>query len=193
VGIAALASITALNPVQAAIVPLEVRKWTESLGGRSWSLFADLLNDGPVTETVEKSLGLRDELLQTPAGRRRKSLLEGFVQQTVAKVLKLAPSRVDVSRPLRTLGLDSLMGLELRNRLDAATGLNLPATLVWNYPTVALLAPQLAERMGIPLDEGADAGVAAVSDTGAAAEDLESVLLELESLSDEEARRLLAE
>jgi hypothetical protein len=47
------------------------------------------------------------------------------------------------------MGLDSLMALELRNRLEPRTGLTLSAATMWNYPTVALLAGHLAERMAV--------------------------------------------
>ena len=40
----------------------------------------------------------------------------------------------------------------MRNRLEASLGLTLPATLVWGQPTIAALAPHLAERMGLPFD-----------------------------------------
>jgi acyl carrier protein len=112
----------------------------------------------------------------------------------VAQVLRQAPARIDVNKPLRTLGLDSLMGLELRNRLEASLGLTLPATLVWNYPTVAVLGPQLAERLGIPLDSEAAAVPASTTPEAPAAsdEELEAILRDVEELSAEEARRLLS-
>ena len=48
---------------------------------------------------------------------------------------------------------ESDMALELRNRLEAGTGLALSATLAWNYPTIAALADHLAELLEIPLVE----------------------------------------
>ena len=45
------------------------------------------------------------------------------------------------------------MALEYRNRLEASLGLTLPTTLVWGHPTIAALAPHLAERLGLPFDE----------------------------------------
>ena len=50
------------------------------------------------------------------------------------------------------MGIDSLMTLELRNRLEATLKLSLPATLVFNYPTVTALAGHLAEKMGLLLE-----------------------------------------
>ena len=49
---------------------------------------------------------------------------------------------------MESLGLDSLMALELRNRLEASLGITLPAALVWAYPTISALAEALCERMG---------------------------------------------
>jgi epothilone polyketide synthase E len=43
--------------------------------------------------------------------------------------------------------MDSVMGLELRNRLVAALGLVIPATVLWTYPTIQALAAHLADAL----------------------------------------------
>jgi hypothetical protein len=48
--------------------------------------------------------------------------------------------------------MDSLMALELRNRLEAVSELPIPATALFNYPTVSDLAGYVATQLGIPLD-----------------------------------------
>jgi acyl carrier protein len=63
------------------------------------------------------------------------------------------PAEIDLNVALGSLGLDSLMGLEIRNRLEASLGLTLSATLAWTYPTLAALTVHLAERMDLPLEE----------------------------------------
>jgi acyl carrier protein len=79
-------------------------------------------------------------------------VLETYIRDQVSRVLRLAPARIGLATPLRGLGFDSLMSLELRNALEAGLGLSLPASLTWNYPTIEALVPHLAERMGIGLD-----------------------------------------
>ncbi|MDT0381516.1 SDR family NAD(P)-dependent oxidoreductase [Streptomyces sp. DSM 42041] len=76
-----------------------------------------------------------------------------LVRTTVATVLgHAAPDRIDDDRAFRDLGFDSLTGLELRNRLSAATGLKLPATTVFDRPTPAALADYLSSRVSAPAD-----------------------------------------
>jgi acyl carrier protein len=117
----------------------------------------------------------------------RLALLEAHLIQQIAQVLRLPPDQIDSKTPLPTLGLDSLMALELRNRLELSLGATLSATLIWGYPTVAALAPFLAEKMGLELDV---AGLAPANGAEARQPDQPT---DLDELSDEAADALLAE
>ena len=78
-----------------------------------------------------------------------------FVEERVVKALGLDPSRPpDRSRPLQELGLDSLLAVELRNVLSNGLGLprRLPATLLFDYPSVAAITDYLASEL-LPAEE----------------------------------------
>lgn len=183
-----LERILAEAPAQAVAARVDFERFREaSPAVASWPLFSEFsVADGGDDSSPET---LRESLLRTPPGRERRQLLEDGVRELLARVLRKAPTKLDPSTPFRSLGLDSLMGLELRNHLERGFGTPVPATLVWNHPTVDSLAPELARRAGIPLDE---MGSESRDHDAAPAADLEQALAQIEQLSDEEARRLLA-
>ncbi|MDX3234007.1 type I polyketide synthase, partial [Streptomyces sp. ME19-01-6] len=91
--------------------------------------------------------GLRERLRTMPEAERDKTLLE-LVLRHVGAVLGHAPgSAVADDRPFSDLGFDSLTAVDLRNQLATATGVRLPATLVFDYPTPAVLAAHLRSQL----------------------------------------------
>ena len=74
-----------------------------------------------------------------------------LVRREVAKVLSLrSPAEVPEQRPLKELGFDSLSVVELRSALSARLRLPLPASVAFDYPTVAALSEYLMRRLGVP-------------------------------------------
>ncbi|MDT0309259.1 type I polyketide synthase [Streptomyces sp. DSM 44917] len=82
-------------------------------------------------------------------GAAREALLLDLVRGHAAVVLGRAdPGSLDPERGFLDLGFDSLAALELRNQLAAATGLRLPATLLFDHPTPRAVALRLREALG---------------------------------------------
>ncbi|HKS43659.1 MAG TPA: SDR family NAD(P)-dependent oxidoreductase, partial [Amycolatopsis sp.] len=80
-------------------------------------------------------------------------LLLGLVRRHAADVLNYdGPQSIQADRAFRELGFDSLAAVELRNRLNAATGLRLPPTVVFDFPAAQALARHIAELLGIQRD-----------------------------------------
>ncbi|HKC11317.1 MAG TPA: KR domain-containing protein, partial [Vicinamibacteria bacterium] len=97
-----------------------------------------------------------DILRQLEAARPqdRWELLVDHIRGEVAGVLRLDGGRtIDLYRGLFDLGLDSLMSVELKKRLEVNLGCELPSTLTFNYPNVGALADYLAKKV-LPLEFG---------------------------------------
>ncbi|MCC6191419.1 MAG: type I polyketide synthase [Anaerolineales bacterium] len=85
----------------------------------------------------------------------RRDFLQAFLTREIAGVLRLSPAEIEPDTPFGSLGFDSLMAMELKNKLEKQLGLVLPVSLVWNYPTVAELTGYLAAEFGASLEQAA--------------------------------------
>ncbi|CAM3574779.1 type I polyketide synthase [Kibdelosporangium persicum] len=95
------------------------------------------------TVSAVPAKSLRDRITEIPLAERAAVVLD-VVRGHVSTVLgHSGTGTVDADQTFRELGFDSLTAVELRNRLNAATGLRLPATLVFDYPTSTALADHI--------------------------------------------------
>ncbi|MEU9560399.1 type I polyketide synthase, partial [Streptomyces fumanus] len=102
--------------------------------------------------------------LDAPA---REAEILNLVRTNVSLVLGHESGQtVEAARAFKDLGFDSMLAVDLRNRLNAATGLRLPATLVFDHPTLSALARHLEEAL-----LGSDTVVAGPAQTTDAASD----------------------
>ena len=128
---------------------------------RDWSVFEKTLDNIPpffedllsqAQDAEADSPALADDLIarlgETPAAERE-ALLVSFLQQELKAVLRL-PGAPEPTVGFFDLGMDSLMAVELRNRLNRAftDAYTAPNTVVFDYPDIAVLARHLAEELG---------------------------------------------
>jgi acyl carrier protein len=149
-GLRALDHLLSKNPIQAVVMPLNIRHWRQLFPKALRAPFlAQLLQEGEAGGVPGTTANpVRIALEGTMPGMRA-SMLEAHLTEQISQVLRLPAGELSRETPLPTLGLDSLMALELRNRLELSLGVTLSATLIWGYPTISVLAPFLLEKMGL--------------------------------------------
>ncbi len=153
--------------------------------GRALPRRPDQSNTGAGSAAAARS-DLRDRLAQALPTQRRGLLSEQITSRARSVLGYKASHSLDPNRPLRELGLDSLMAVELSNALAADTGLKFPPTLIFEHPTITALGELLETRMGF--------GPAAPEEPAAQKTSSEdpSVVSRVRDLSEEEAMAQLA-
>jgi acyl transferase domain-containing protein/acyl carrier protein len=182
------------NRAHVAVLPIDWSRFAANLApGQERDYFSAVL---PASATLASgaaaaavSGGSRvAEWRAAPAAQRRSLVLAHSAEQTLS-VLGLSPAtELDARAPLKDVGLDSLMAVELRNALTRSIGQSLPATLLFDYPTLDALTTHLMRVLLLnpaPVADKAELRDDAASNAAAVA---------VASLSDEEAEaELLAE
>jgi acyl carrier protein len=172
------------------VLPADWQKYKLSRSGaRQFPMLKHLLDDtaAPRRESVKAGASVVEQLAATEPDKRLDAMGE-YLQQVIAQVLKKPSAKVKRTEPLGSYGMNSLMGMELRNRLERDLGITLSATLVWNYPTIDLMSGFLAEKLGLAVDVPAEAASAAeTADTPP----LDDLIAGLQTLSDDDILREL--
>ena len=134
----ALERILGEGVAQAGVLPIQWAKWIKA-SSRVPPLLQDLLQQAhDVKESRAELPGFLSKFM-TALETERRSLLENYVRSEVAHVLGMDPLSLESHRGFAEMGMDSLMAVELRNRLKASLGKPLSATLTFNYPNLVAL------------------------------------------------------
>ncbi|MGR3939616.1 phosphopantetheine-binding protein, partial [Streptomyces sp. BRA346] len=146
----AATNTTSANEPLLVPMPLDMAALRAQAGvGMLPPLFRGLVRATPARRAAESAAtaGGADELRARLAGlsepERDEVVLELVCTQVAAVLGYPGPETVDPARSFSEVGFDSLTAVELRNRLNATTGVRLPATLVFDYPTPNALVQYL--------------------------------------------------
>ncbi|MFJ6131087.1 beta-ketoacyl reductase [Streptomyces griseoviridis] len=117
---------------------------------------------GPARRTADRgpartAASFRTRFVALDPAERADALLEVVRTHAAATLGHFGPEAIEPDRAFRDLGFDSLSAVEFRNALDAATGLRLPATLVFDQPTSRVLADYLVAELAPKADDAAAA------------------------------------
>ena len=195
-GLQILETLLCQEMTQVAVLPVD---WSKFMRAYPFGRIPRWLSNLASSETQDSPVparqlpqaaaeNFRTRLAKTPPNQQF-DLLISFVSDSVIKVLGLdAGELIDLQKPLNEMGLDSLMAVELRNLLSTGLGVEriLPASLVFDYPTVEAIAGYLS-RLLLERDAGG------MKETGEKkSETTEDILAVLEEMPNDEVQRILS-
>ncbi|MEZ4867748.1 MAG: type I polyketide synthase [Caldilineaceae bacterium] len=180
-------------PAQLGIFPIE---WKKYLSRHSSPFLAALAPAQNGSQSAAERSAFRQQLEQASAPEQQ-TLLQEHLQATIAQVLaRHGQAPIEPRQRLFDLGLDSMLAVELKNRLEATLQAPLRATLLFDYPTVEALATYLTQEVlalhapSAPVAEELDEFLAEAAERED--DDLSAFLAELDQLPDAEvAQRLV--
>lgn len=143
-GIERLERVLAGAAPQIALMDFDAAQWAASYPSAAGTPFFSEIATAEATASGD----VARSIAAAPAANRLETI-ERYLTEQTASVLRVDPTRILPNIPLQQLGLDSLMTIELRNRLEHDLGVRLSATVVWRHPTTAALSAHLLEAMDL--------------------------------------------
>jgi acyl transferase domain-containing protein/acyl carrier protein len=148
-GLIVLEKLFQTNAVQTGVFSIDWNTFVRELGmtGKP-AFFQDVMAaDLPNSATPEQDQALRRKLFEAPVHRRRQILLDHVCAQSRGLLGFPSSHALDVRASLIEMGMDSLMATDLRSHLQAALGQAIPATLVFDYPTIEGIVGYLSDAL----------------------------------------------
>ncbi|HEU5356213.1 MAG TPA: type I polyketide synthase [Actinocrinis sp.] len=155
-GLRALGELLASTRVRTAVIPGEPATWVPA-PARDRPIFTELpgVCDDKPAEDQRTGGGIVAILASSDTPIARRAALEKYLVDHIREVLRLRGASLDPQTPLKNLGFDSLLSMELRARLQSHLGVTLSSDFVYRHTTVAALAEGLDQRLG-PLSRNDD-------------------------------------
>ncbi|MBX9255496.1 SDR family NAD(P)-dependent oxidoreductase [Desmonostoc muscorum CCALA 125] len=145
-----LGQLLRVEAVQTAVAPFNWQRLSEIYPAGASARFSQLVNSAAVLTKADGRNSKADLLLgdlMTAEPTERLQILESHLREVVALVLGTSPAKLDSQKSLANLGLDSLMGVELSNRIESVLGVSLPTMKLMQGPSISQLAAELVDQL----------------------------------------------
>ncbi len=193
-GLQALERLLGQDSAQMSFLPVNWAEWQQLFPLASESPLFTYLVGADATDQARSQQMRATILAAAPAERQR--LLAEYLQEKVGRVLGRSAAQLDPQQSLQNLGLDSLMAIELKNRIEVELGVSVPVAHFLQGPSVEQMTAHLYDLLAgnsAPLPTPL-APSTPLLPMGESIEDhTESLLAQMDQLSDEEVDALLSQ
>lgn len=180
------------NATQVVVVPVDWTRYRDASPSDGTSpLLSDLGREDAERARPAATASIRRDALLAADPPERRQLLQTYLREQVARALGLSPSRLDLQQPLNHLGLDSLMAVELRNRIALDLNVSIPLVKFLQDFSVDQAVTQVLAQLGAE-PANPTAPLAPADARLDDQQDAERLLASLDQLTDEQVSSLLA-
>jgi myxalamid-type polyketide synthase MxaD len=160
------------RPSQVGVIPFDWDSWRQT----SYPLYADFetARDGTIDPSRQKDDGLIQELLLLGTPLERQELIEDKLREALVKIMRMESGNLDAQQPLDTLGMDSIMAVELKNQIEESLEVTLSVVDLLQGASISNLAERILSLLNLEDDAK-----------------LAEMLAQIEELSSEEVALLL--
>ncbi len=145
----ALGKILNENPVQTGPAKINFQEWGKEFIHRNIPpRFSRILQENDLIQSNSDGSSIIRELLEQAGPSEHKEIMQNYLREQIALVLRISADRLQADQPLNELGMDSLMMVELSVRIENDLATSLPAAQLGSNPTLIDLADILLTTMG---------------------------------------------
>jgi acyl carrier protein len=186
----ALDKLMSSDAVQIGVADVDWKNLFRTTGMRASARYSAFAGDTGLDESrVSVSAGVHD-ILEADADALP-SLVETYIRDHLARAMGSVPSRIDTQKSLPNLGIDSLIAVEVRNRINTDLGVNVPLVKLMQNESVRTLAAFVAERLLERTTGENSKNSAKVADVPLGGVDTANLLDRIDELTDEEVEQHL--
>jgi acyl carrier protein len=148
-GLDALERLVQGNKTQVAVMPIDWKEWQTSYQVfRDIPMLSQLMRESVEAHSIQpEGQGLSREILLSAEPETRQNLLVSYLRDQVGRVLGLKEDHLSLQQPLTDLGLDSLMAVELKNRIENNLGVAVPMVEFLRGPSLNELSTRILEQL----------------------------------------------
>jgi myxalamid-type polyketide synthase MxaE and MxaD len=195
-GLDVLGRLLRQSATQVLALPVDWKQYRELHPADSASpLLSELMREEAEVPRAAGHKSARRDALLMAGPRERRQLLQSYLTEQVARVLGLSPSKLDLEQPLSSLGLDSLMAVELKNRIAVDLGVNVPVVKFLQGFSVDQAVAQIHDQLADESNNSKAPLTPAIvgQEERIELESAEQLLENLDQLSDEKVDSLLTD
>ncbi|MBI4470556.1 MAG: SDR family NAD(P)-dependent oxidoreductase [Acidobacteria bacterium] len=135
------------KPAQVGVMNVDWRQWAKFASANASPRLSLLMSPEALDAQSGDEFGRFRDVIIAAQPVKRQEIIESYLIDQVARVLGTSTSKLELDRPLNEMGLDSLMTVELKNRIEKEIGISLPTVELMRGPSISKLSRVLQDQL----------------------------------------------